>query len=110
MVLWRFGYKLSLRGLAEMFLQRNFVFIHEAVRDWEAKLAPVLLEALRKKRHKAMRESWYVDETDVRVQGQWQYLYRAIERDGNLVDVRSATHGILRQPRPSSVRPGRRPG
>jgi transposase-like protein len=87
-VLWRFRYKLSLRDLAEMFLQRNLVFTHEAVRNWEAKLAPVLIEALRKKRHRAVRDSWYVDETYVRVQGQWQYLYRAIDRDGNLVDVR----------------------
>ena len=87
-VLWRFRYKLTLRDLAEMFLQRNLVFTHEAVRHREAKLAPVLLEALRKKRHKAVRDSWYVDETYVRVQGQWQYLYRAIDREGNLVDVR----------------------
>jgi len=42
-VLWRFRYKLSLRDLAEMFLQRNLIFTHEAVRDWEAKLAPVLM-------------------------------------------------------------------
>jgi putative transposase len=87
-ILWRFRYKLSLRDLAEMCLQRNRVFTPEAVRDWEAKLAPVLIEALRKKRHRAVRESWYVDETYARVQGQWQYLYRAIARDGNLVDVR----------------------
>jgi putative transposase len=87
-VLWRFRYKLSLRDLAEMFLQRGFIFTHEAVRDWEAKLTPLLIEALRKKRHGAVRESWYVDETYVRVQRQWQYLYRAIDRDGNLVDVR----------------------
>ena len=31
--------------------------------------------------------SWYVDETYIKVAGQWQYLYRAIDRDGNLVDV-----------------------
>ena len=35
-VLWRLRYKLSLRDLAEMFLERGFVFTHEAVRDWEA--------------------------------------------------------------------------
>jgi putative transposase len=87
-VLWRFRYQLSLRDMAEMFLQRNLIFTHEAVRDWEATLAPWLIEALRKKRHGAVRESWYVDETYVRVQGQWQYLYRAIDRDGNFVDVR----------------------
>jgi putative transposase len=38
-VFWRLRYKLSLRDLAEMFLIRGLVFTHEAVRDWEAKLA-----------------------------------------------------------------------
>jgi putative transposase len=71
-----------------MFLQRGITFTHEAVREWEAKLAPLLGEALRKRRHSAVGQSWYVDETYVRVQGQWQYLYRAIDRDGHLVDVR----------------------
>jgi putative transposase len=32
--------------------------------------------------------SWYVDETYIKVQEQWRYLNRAINRDGNLVDVR----------------------
>jgi putative transposase len=43
-VLWRLRYKLSLRDLPEMFLIRGIVFSHEAVRDWEAKLAPGLAE------------------------------------------------------------------
>lgn len=38
-VLWRLCYKLSLRDLAEMFLERGFVFTHEAVRIWEVTLA-----------------------------------------------------------------------
>src|ERR671910_1686281 len=45
-VLWRFRYKLSLRDLAEMFLQRGLIFTHEAVRNWEVTLAPLLDEAL----------------------------------------------------------------
>ena len=87
-VLWRFRYKLSLRDLAEMFLQRGISFTHEAVRDWEHKLAPLLSDTLRKRRHRAVGPSWYVDETYIKVQGQWCYLYRAIDRDGHLVDVR----------------------
>jgi putative transposase len=67
-VLWRFRYKLSLRDLAEMFLQRGLVFTREAVRDWEAKLAPLLSETLRKRRHSAVGNSWYADETYIRVQ------------------------------------------
>ena len=88
-VLWRLRYKLSLRDLAEMFLVRGIVFSYEAVRDWEAKLAPVLAENLRRRRRRGkVGRSWYVDETYVKVQGRWCYLYRAIDKSGALVDVR----------------------
>src|ERR1700710_72040 len=43
-VLWRLRYKLALRDLPEMFLIRGIVFSHEAVRNWEATLAPGLAE------------------------------------------------------------------
>src|SRR5690348_16968860 len=46
-VLWRFRYQLSLRARAEMVLVRGSVFSHEAGRDWEAKLAPALIEERR---------------------------------------------------------------
>lgn len=48
-VLWRLRYKLSLRDLAEMFLERGFEFTHEAVRDWEARFAPLVADHLRVK-------------------------------------------------------------
>jgi putative transposase len=87
-VFWRYRYKLSLRDLAEMFLQRGIEFTHEAVRDWETKLRPWLTDALRKKRSSTVGNSWYADETYVKVKGQWKYLYRAIDKDGHLVDAR----------------------
>jgi putative transposase len=86
-VLWRVRYKLSFRDLTEMFLDRGVVFTHEAVREWEAKLAPVLSETLRKQRRGKVGRSWYCDETYLKVKGRGVYLYRAIDRDGNLVDV-----------------------
>src|SRR3954469_1129931 len=49
-VLWRLRYKLSLRDLPEMFAARGIVFSHEAVREWEAKLAPALAGELRRRR------------------------------------------------------------
>jgi putative transposase len=85
-VLWRLRYKLSLRDLAEMFVVRGFEFTHEAVRDWEARFAPLITQQLRAKRKGKAGRSWYVDETYVKVAGKWHYLYRAIDRDGNLVD------------------------
>ena len=69
-----------------MFLERGFVFTHEAVRDWEARFVPLITEQLRTKRRGQAGHSWYVDETYIKVCGNWCYLYRAIDRDGNLVD------------------------
>ena len=86
-VLWRLRYKLSLRDLAEMSLERRVVFSHATVRDWEARFAPLLTAHLRAKRRGQAGRSWYVDETYVKVNGQWCYLYRAIDREGNLVDA-----------------------
>ena len=87
-VTWRLRYKLSLRDLAEMFLSRGLVFTHEAVRDWEARFSPLLTQELRRRRKGGVGESWYVDETYIKVSGRWCYLYRAIDREGNLVDCR----------------------
>jgi len=71
-----------------MFLERGFVFTHEAVREWERLIAPLITQKLRKRRKGKVGNSWFVDESYVKVNGKWHYLYRAIDRDGNLVDVR----------------------
>ena len=91
-VLWRLRYKLSLRDLPEMFAVRGIVFSYEAVREWEAKLTPALAEDLRRRRRGQVGRSWYVDETYLKVHGRWCYLYRAIDRNGNLVDVLFSEH------------------
>jgi transposase-like protein len=91
-VLWRLRYKLSLRDLSEMFLLRGFNFTHETVRDWEVRFGPLLAEHLRRKRHKRAGRTWYVDETYLAVKGQWMYLYRAIDSDGQLVDALLSGH------------------
>ena len=56
-VLWRARYKLGLRDWAEMVLERGVIFTHEAVREWEAELAPVLSETPRKHRRDKGRVS-----------------------------------------------------
>jgi putative transposase len=65
-VMWRLRYRLTLRDLAEIFLQRGIVFSYEAVREWQAKLTPVLADELRRRRRGkgGMRgRHWHVDET-----------------------------------------------
>ena len=72
---------------------RGLEISHEAVRDWEAKLLPVMGDALRRHgRRRGCGTSWYVDETYLKVRGRWCYLYRAIDRDGNLVDAMLSEH------------------
>jgi transposase-like protein len=94
-VLCRLRYKLSLRDWAEMFLLRGWEFTHEAVREWEERFAPLLVKHLRGKRKGKVGRRWYVDETYLKVKGKWCYLYRAIDRDGNLVDsMLSATRDM----------------
>ncbi len=92
MVLWRRRDKLALRDRPEMFLVRGLVFSHEAVRAWAAKLTPALAEDLRRRRRGKTGRRWYVDETYIKVQGRWCYLYRAIDRSGALVDVMFSEH------------------
>jgi hypothetical protein len=67
-----------------MFLLRGIQFTYEAVRDWGAKLTPPLIDDLRRRRGggSRVRRSWYVDETYIKVNGRWCYLYRAIDRTG----------------------------
>ncbi len=85
-VLWRLRYKLSLRDVAELRLHRSFEVTHETVREWEFRFAPPLTEQLRSKRRGRAGVSWYLDETYVKVAGRWCYRYRAIGRDGELLD------------------------
>jgi putative transposase len=78
-----------------MFLQHRIVFSYEAVREWDAKLAAVLAGELRQRRWGkcgARSRQWHVDETYLKVRGRWCYLYRAIDRDGILVDTLLSEH------------------
>lgn len=103
-VLWRLRYKLSFRNLAEMFLTRGFVFTHEAVREWEEKFAPLLSQDLKKERQGKAGVRWRADEVKLKIGTEWYYLYRAIDTEGKLVDVRlsavrdlEATEAFLKQ-------------
>ncbi len=85
-VLWRLRYKLGFRDVSELLLQRGFVVSHETIRNWEFRFAPLVSTNLRTRRRGKSGRSWYFDETYIKVSGRWCYLYRAIDREGNLLD------------------------
>jgi transposase-like protein len=90
-------------------LLRGIEVSHETVRARETKLLPVMGDALRKRRQGMRRgasASWHVDETYLKVRGRWCYLYRAVDRDGNLIDAMLSEHRDMTL-RPSSARPRR---
>jgi transposase-like protein len=74
------------------------VFSYEAVRDWKAKLAPALADELRQRLHDKGGDRdrrWHMDETYLKVGGRWAYLYRAIDRGGNLIDTMLSEHHYM---------------
>jgi len=91
-VLWRLRYKLGFRDVAELLLQRGFEVSYETIRVWQFRFAPLVNENLCSKRRGIAGHSWYLDETYIKVSGRWRYLYRAIDRDGNLLDSMLSEH------------------
>ena len=91
-VLWRLRYKLGFREVAEWLLERGYEVTHETIRSWQTRFAPLLSGQLRSKRRGRAGRSRYIDETYVKVSGRWCYLYRAIDRDGQLIDSMLSEH------------------
>ncbi len=90
-VRWSVAYSLSVRNLEEMMAERGIDLDHSSVHRWAIKLLPVFEKEFRK-RKRPVGESWRVDETYVKVKGQWKYVYRAVDKVGNAVDFLLRAH------------------
>jgi putative transposase len=90
-VRWYVAYSLSLRNLEEMMAERGIEVDHSSVHGWVIKLVALFEKAFR--RHKRLLgKSWRMDETYVKVKGQWKYPYRAVDKQGNTVDFLLRAH------------------
>ena len=84
-VSWYLRYPLRYRDLEEMFLKRGFKVDHSTINRWVLTHAPLMEKRLRRFRRPHCG-SVRIDETYVRIKGQWRYLYRSIDKHGNQLD------------------------
>ncbi|GAA3247047.1 IS6 family transposase [Dactylosporangium siamense] len=79
-------YDLSYRDVEELLLERGVEADHVTVFRWVRRFTPLLADAARFGRH-APGDRWFTDETYVKVNGVWRYVYRAVDQDGQIIDV-----------------------
>ena len=84
-VRWYLSYGLSLRNLEEMIAERGISVDHSTIHRWVLRYAPKLLSNFNR-RKRPVSGRWHMDETYIKVKGQWMYLYRAIDKAGATVD------------------------
>src|SRR6266496_5975980 len=78
-VRWYLRFGLSYRDVEELLVERGVEVDHVTVDRWVMRFAPLLADAARLCRQ-AVGTRWQVDETYVKVAGQWRHLYRAIDQ------------------------------
>ena len=78
------AYLLSFRNIEEMLTERGVFVGHCTPHRWSMKMLPVLATAFCR-RKLPVGNSWRMDETYVKVAGQWEYLYRAVDSNGHTV-------------------------
>ncbi len=84
-VRWYLRYSLSYRDLEEMMAERGLSVDHTTMYRWVQHYAPILEKRCRAKLRQT-NDSWRVDETYIKVNGEWMYLYRAVDSDGNTIE------------------------
>src|SRR5262245_59048215 len=84
-VRWYVTYKLSYRDVCDLMAERGVTVVHTTVLRWVQCFVPAF-EKKWKNYACTVGSSWRVDETYIKVKGQWRYLYRAVDQQGQTVD------------------------
>ncbi len=93
-VRWYLAYGLSLRNVKEMMAERGISVDHSTIHRWVVHFSPWLLKRYNLRKRKVTGK-WHMDETYIKVRGQWMYLYRAIDSAGDTVEFRFSEHRDL---------------
>ena len=79
-------FTLSFRDVEELLAKRGIAVTHETIRQWCRKFGPEYARRLR--RHQSrLADIWHLDEVFVKIGGERHYLWRAVDQDGDVIDV-----------------------
>jgi IS6 family transposase len=84
-VRWYLRYSLSYRVRSHV-PERGVEVDHVTLFRWVQRFTPELIDAARPSRH-AVGDRWFVDDTYIKVNGVWRYVYRAVDQHGQVIDV-----------------------
>ena len=84
-VRWYLAYSLSYRDIEELMQERGFSVDHSTINRWVLHYSPQLETAFRLQK-KRVGTRWRMDETYIKVKGQWKYYYRAVDKQGQTID------------------------
>ena len=90
-VRWYVAYPLSTRHVEELMEERGVEVDHSTINRWVIKYSPQLEEAFHR-RKRPVWVSWRMDETYIKVKGEWKYLYRAVDKHGQTIDFLLTEH------------------
>ena len=79
-------FPLSFREVEELMLVRGVIVSYETIRQWCAKFGPEYACRLRRRQPRPGGK-WHLDEVFVQINGRRQYLWRAVDQDGNVLDI-----------------------
>ena len=82
---------LSFRDTEDLLAQRGVTVTYETIRQWCQRFGPVYARQLRRRRGR-MGDTWHLDEVFVTIQGRQQYLWRAVDEDGDVLDILVQSH------------------
>ena len=81
-----YRFNLSCRDIEDLLAERNIIVSYEAIRSWCRKFGAQYARRL-KRNHQGYGDTFFIDEVFVKIQGKQQYLWRAVDQDGEIVDV-----------------------
>ena len=84
-VYFKLRFSLSYQDVEELLSIRGVEVDHATVQRWAYKFTP-LIEVEFRRRKKLVLKSWRMDETYIKVKGEWMFLYRAVDKEGSTVD------------------------